>query len=270
MKERVFISIVIGLAALSGWLVSKSTSSSIEEATQEEDLNRFEIPTVFQPDAPLHLEPHKEYSIKAVAPSFLGVFPFTNALAILKDLPWPTDEEYLFHSEDSSDYYPAAGLQLIPVPKITLVQAEKYRLDDSAYFPVFIVNENNSTHSLSGKDSRVFAIQEALDSNGNWRPIERQAWGFCGNGWWGRKIMPKHSAVFSMPKYTGDFSTQLRIRLRSGSQTLVSLPFPGKINYQQFYLPEDRMLALTGYRKPWEAFISDCLGAVPLEYSQVE
>lgn len=269
MKEQWLISVVIGLALVSGWITPKPTHL-VDKSLQQDQIERFQIPTVFQPDAPLHLKPHKENTMKTVAPCFLGVFPFSKTLAISKDLPWPSNEEYLFHDKDSSNYFPGSGLQLIPVTKISLVQPMKYRLDDSAYFPVFVVNENSSLHSLSGKDSRVFAIQEALDSNGNWRPIEMQSWGFCGNGQWGQKIAPKHFAVFSMPKYTGDFPTHLRVRLSNGSQTLVSQPFPGKINYQQFYLTEDRIVDLTGYHKSKEAVIADCLGAVPLQYSQQE
>jgi|GEM_PF-2151342 len=259
------LSVALLMAGLSGFLTPIPFESVLNQKRHIPAPNQFQIPTVFQPDAPLPLALQEKQAMQAIYPQFLGSFPFAKTLPIQTDLPWPSDEEYLLHSQDSLDYYPGAGLQLVPDPTIHLALADKNRMDNSAFFPVFLVNENNTIHALQGKDSRVFAIQEALDSSGTWRPIEMQAWGFCANGFWVRKIKPKHFAVFLLPKYTGDFTTQLRVRLRNGAQTLISQPYPGSISYQQFYLPEDEIFAFNGYQRRPESIISDCLGSIPLE-----
>lgn len=86
----------------------------------------------------------------------------------------------------------------------------------------------------------MFAIQEALDDNGDWRPIEGRGFDFCGNGYWGLKIHSNEFMTILFPKYAGDFKTKIRVRIKNHDIIYVSRPFEGTINKKQFYFGKDR------------------------------
>ena len=108
-------------------------------------------------------------------------------------------------------------------------------------YPVYVINSTPRSKVLYGKDRNVFAVQEAQDRNGQWRPIESKGPDFCGNGHWGLKIRPGQMVVFLADKYSGNMSTLLRIRLQNGESRYVSAPYAGRINERQFRVPaQDR------------------------------
>jgi hypothetical protein len=84
-------------------------------------------------------------------------------------------------------------------------------------------------------------IQEALDGQGKWRPIEVE---FGGGGCaWGMRMLgldPGHYWEVDAPRYAGSFKTKLRFRLRvlSPRGGVWSNEFEGAINPQQFELPK--------------------------------
>jgi hypothetical protein len=108
------------------------------------------------------------------------------------------------------------------------------------YYPVYIVNQTPNTKLFIGKDGHIFAIQEALDEEGYWRPIEGRGFDFCGNGYWGLKIHSDEFITVLFPKYEGDFKTKLRVRIKNDDMIYVSLPFDGVINKNQFILDKER------------------------------
>ena len=136
----------------------------------------------------------------------------------------------------------------------------------NAYFPVFIYNPTKKTKILIGKDDKVFAIQEAKDLQGNWRPIEERGHEFCGVGFWGLKFQPKEFSTILFRKYKGSFETDLRIRLRNGKNTFTSEVFRGYINPKQFYF-EHRDMELDSFRKLDIDYLY--LGAIPLEFDSL-
>jgi hypothetical protein len=107
------------------------------------------------------------------------------------------------------------------------------------YYPVYIVNQTPNIKLFVGKDSYVFAIQEALDEYGHWWPIEGRAFDFCGNGYWGLKINPNEFLTVLFPKYEGDFKTKIRVRIKNQDIIYVSKPFDGIINKSQFILEKE-------------------------------
>lgn len=106
----------------------------------------------------------------------------------------------------------------------------------NSYYPVFIQNESSKTKILIGKDDRIFAIQEAKDEKGIWRPIESRGTDFCGVGYWGLKIQAREFGVFLLSKYKGDFVTDIRARVKVGKNIYTSNSFIGNINRKQFLL----------------------------------
>jgi hypothetical protein len=107
-------------------------------------------------------------------------------------------------------------------------------------YPVYVLNATPRTKLLLGKDSWVFAIQEARDRSGHWRPIESKGYDFCGNGRWAVKLHPRQAMVVLMTKYRGTFRTLLRVRLINGSSLYVSPPYAGQVDEQQFTVPPNQ------------------------------
>jgi hypothetical protein len=153
----------------------------------------------------------------------------TNKDDLIRDFVKPNYNDSLFTD----------GLQIIVDYQNTIIQEVPYLEKNINCYPVFVINETNSTKILTGKDSHVFIIQEALDSSKQWHPINGKGFDFCGNGHWGVKIYPKEFALFLAPKYNGDFETLIRIRLKIGDNIYVTKPFTGKIKYSQFYLRQN-------------------------------
>ena len=102
-------------------------------------------------------------------------------------------------------------------------------------WPVFIVNNGDSTHIVETQDSRMsIMIQEAKDLNGQWKPIEYWTHSLCGNSYYSFALPPKHCAIIKIPIYKGNFETELRVKYKKDSIVFYSKPFRGSINLSQF------------------------------------
>jgi len=106
---------------------------------------------------------------------------------------------------------------------------------DEDIFSIFIKNSSNENFILVPQDNSLYLIQEAIDENGKWKPIE--FWGFstCGNSY-DRKINFNSNQIIKLdsPKYKGDFSTKIRFKLRLNNKIYYSNPLPSKINISKF------------------------------------
>ena len=105
-------------------------------------------------------------------------------------------------------------------------------------YPVFVYNETSSIKWLMAQDGEVMAIQEAMDSSYNWRPIEIWPWSWCGNSFYRTYIKPNHYLLFKMPIYKGDFYTDMRLKVYSRDVIIYSNEYKGWISYSQFNLPK--------------------------------
>ncbi len=106
-------------------------------------------------------------------------------------------------------------------------------------YPVFIINKSKNTILLTFEDISGFKIiQEALDSSGNWRPIQYWHWNWCGNAYMCLSLQPNHYALTRTTKFTGKYKTKLRLKLRYFNRSFYSNEFDGTINYSQFKFPE--------------------------------
>ncbi len=105
-------------------------------------------------------------------------------------------------------------------------------------YPVYIINKLDKSTSIPVRGIATEMIQEAKNENGDWRPIEYRVRNFCGLGY--REYILKHNyfVISSIYKYTGNFSTELRIKFRNQNQVFYSNIFNGKINKNQFKLDE--------------------------------
>jgi hypothetical protein len=107
--------------------------------------------------------------------------------------------------------------------------------DDRSFksYPVTIVNDHDDTINI-GYGDHIPVIMEALDTNGQWKPIEEQFVYMCGTGL-NRIILPPGNIVVTYAfVYKGNYRTKLRLRYVTGKPEAVSNEFYGSINRTQF------------------------------------
>lgn len=119
-------------------------------------------------------------------------------------------------------------------PDLPTTFAQKYR-----GMTLLLVNTTNSSKPFEASDSRLSIVQEALDKQGRWRPIEFFYSSFCGNSHHKVFLGPKEYWSFAVPRYKGTFKTKLRFRLSQEKTNLLSNEFEGSINPGQFTAPKE-------------------------------
>jgi len=126
-------------------------------------------------------------------------------------------------------------------------------------WPVLLYNNSNS-EAILGSDTTLDAyemIQEALDTDGQWKPIEFSFGMFpcctCSDEF---IIAPKHYSATAIIKYHGDFKTKIRVKLRSHQNVYYSNVISGTINRSQFNQDFIRSF-LMDRRKDDPAFFED-------------
>lgn len=105
-------------------------------------------------------------------------------------------------------------------------------------YPVIIFNSTDTTWRINTIEGWVYMIQEALDKNGTWKPIEYIDYrAVCGNSYWSENLHPQHYLVSKVYRYSGDFKTKLRVRFVTQKKIFISNEFKGSINLSQFDIP---------------------------------
>lgn len=100
--------------------------------------------------------------------------------------------------------------------------------------PLFIINVSDSIVGVMALMGAIPAIQEALDRDGIWKPIEWWEFPRCGNSYEVFDLAPGELIVTRVYRYTGSFATLLRVKVYTGNAVLASAPFPGRIDPGQF------------------------------------
>ncbi|MCH2045621.1 MAG: hypothetical protein MK212_16010 [Saprospiraceae bacterium] len=132
----------------------------------------------------------------------------------------------------------------------------KTRIRDSLdYVFINLCNRSEDTLKIPTQDYYLFIIQEAQDSNKNWKPIEYWQYSDCGNSYITLEI-PANSYVFTKRKrYTkGDYKTKIRLKLLLQDSVIYSEPYIGSINYKQFLIPpskNERTTVLNSGHRKW-------------------
>jgi hypothetical protein len=202
----------------------------------------FKIPVIQQPTTTDTIEYSHPDFITGVYPIFAGKSKFCDTLE-LTEMGWRDTscrEDFIpVYISWNSDTLKYDGFELYPDYNTTVVSIPYFENKGYYCYPIYVVNQTPSMKTFTGKDDHVYAIQEALDSNQVWRPIEARGYEFCGNGSWDLKIHPGEFAVVLIHKYKGNYKTKLRVRLAVNLNTYVSAPFEGTIDYKQFYLDRE-------------------------------
>jgi len=199
----------------------------------------FNFPIILKPSTTDTIEYFKADFITHSWAMFAGKSKFCDTLKLSNRRDRDTTYKRDFIDERigwRSDSLRTDGFELFSDYKSTVSRIGYDDRKGKYFYPVYVVNQTPTTKVFIGKDNYVFAIQEALDTNQNWRPIEGRGFDFCGNGDWGLKIHPKEFLTFLMPKYQGNYKTKIRVRIKIGDIIYVSNPFDGTIDEKQFYL----------------------------------
>ena len=125
-------------------------------------------------------------------------------------------------------------ISLVALPDAEIPFARRYR-----GMIVRLVNTTNEQLAFTAADSRLSIIQEAIDRDGVWKPIEYLPSSWCGNSYHRVFLGARQYWEFAAARYTGAFRTQLRFRLdvwRSADSvtTIFSNVFDGSVNERQF------------------------------------
>lgn len=143
----------------------------------------------------------------------------------------------------------ASGNYPLKVTKDTPGEAGKLALvfltDDTVPYrgtfqgiPLLLINKTGKTVDFTAQDSRLDVVQEALDKNGRWRPIEYLPQSWCGNSFHQVFLPAAQYWVFTVPRYYGIFETKLRAKLQlSEKEFLYSNEYVGGISPSQFKAP---------------------------------
>ena len=146
-----------------------------------------------------------------------------NELSMTKKPIWA---RYLFYRDFSDS---AAILQ-----DDTLIQQVKS-------FPIYVANmSENQYATLEVQDGSMMIVVEAVNTEGQWRPIEYWSHSWCGNSYFTLMIPPKHMLMTRGVKCSGDFVTTCRLKLVSESDSLYSNEFVMSINETQFTNPVEK------------------------------
>jgi hypothetical protein len=97
-----------------------------------------------------------------------------------------------------------------------------------------LVNRTEEVAGFSACDSRIYVVQEALDSTRQWKPLEQfPHTSFCGNSYHRVFLEPnEYWEFFALPR-DGSFKTRLRFRLEQGGESGIAAG--GKALYSNEY-----------------------------------
>lgn len=95
--------------------------------------------------------------------------------------------------------------------------------------PVLIYNKTKDTLFI-GSEGRIYFVIEGKTKAGEWKPIEKHFFPFCGTGVISIILPPNKLALSSVVKYSGNYKTKLRIKMGLN----YSNEFDGWINESQF------------------------------------
>ena len=99
---------------------------------------------------------------------------------------------------------------------VSLVAFPEEQLDGGRRFAVRLVNRTGDVVGFTACDSCLYLAQEALDRDGNWRPIELPPVEICGNSFHRVFLGPNQYWEFAARRYGGAFPTRMRFRLEQG------------------------------------------------------
>ena len=126
--------------------------------------------------------------------------------------------------------------------KIDNVEESKSQEDFDEFYEarlIYIINKSKTDSvRIEFIEDSFFMIQEAKDENGFWKPIEYVWPSWCGVSYNHNFLLPQEIIIAKILKYSGEFNTDLRLKLNIYGHIFYSKPFSGWINKEQFIKPD--------------------------------
>ena len=106
-----------------------------------------------------------------------------------------------------------------------------------AVYKISICNDSSYTRNLSVEDGIFVLVQEALDTNQQWVPVEYFMHSWCGLSYQSVQLAASYCVDGFIVKYEGTHKTKLRVKLLFDKQVVYSNVYDGSVNLGQFYRP---------------------------------
>ena len=112
-------------------------------------------------------------------------------------------------------------------------------IENDSIFSIYLKNNKTEVLKLSAQDSHLQLIQEAKDTNGNWKPIEYWRFSTCGNSYRSELIEPGKIIKTESRKYSGKFKTEVRFKLLQNNEVFYSNFLICNINQSLFKISDE-------------------------------
>lgn len=129
--------------------------------------------------------------------------------------------------------------------------SKRHRGVKATYFTSYLINTSDTAFTITKQDGSLMMIQEALDNEGNWRPIEYWVPSSCGNSYYQLRLQPNEYVTVPIRQYEGDFATKVRLRMYRNSSVFVSKPFETTIDKGLFNKIDTRLNGVLYQGRPW-------------------
>jgi hypothetical protein len=111
----------------------------------------------------------------------------------------------------------------------------------NALFPIYLINGSVQPREVGAEEGSIILIQEAKNDNGDWVPVE--FWHVKDpyiNMRYQKTIQPRSFLEIGVPRYQGEYSTTLRVRVlyTKNGRCIYSNQYKGSIRKEQFYPPQ--------------------------------
>jgi len=104
-----------------------------------------------------------------------------------------------------------------------------------SHFVAYLVNTTDSVFNSRLQDGSLLMIQEALNENGRWSPIEYWVRSGCGNSYFrSLNLEPGQQVMIPIKKYQGSYKTKMRLKLQTSKGIIYSETFEGSVEVSQF------------------------------------
>jgi len=143
--------------------------------------------------------------------------------------------EPVFWIKKDSRYYPSNSIRYYESDEIKSMKSATLKELTFIGHPVYILNLTGAEITLRHPKWRIELVQEALNKNNQWIPIEQLFSSPKGQRlpFTVHTLKPGQFIITTVFNYKGDYLTQLRIKVLNGDKTYYSKPFAGSINYSQ-------------------------------------
>lgn len=104
-----------------------------------------------------------------------------------------------------------------------------------SHYIAYLVNMTDSSFSAKAQDGSLLIIQEALDENNKWQPIEFWVPSGCGNSYFNPLRLDSGKCILvPIKKYNGNYKTKFRLKFNFGKSIMYSDTFEGSLDKSQF------------------------------------